>query len=168
MTRPRTQLVVVLAIALLPGCFSPSSPDPQPGSTPAPPPPGAAMTLIEAANSERAKAGLADLRTNTGLMEAAQIQAEQVAAAGRLEHTLPDARFPQLEDRLAAVGYDWQLAGENLAFGQRSAAAAVETWMQSPTHRSNIMSSTFTELGAGFVVDPTGRPYYVQVFGKPR
>jgi uncharacterized protein YkwD len=105
---------------------------------------------------------------NAGLMEAAQIQAEQVAAAGRLEHTLPEARFPQLEDRLAAVGYDWQLAGENLAFGQRSAAAAVETWMQSPTHRSNIMSGSFTELGAGFVVDPTGRPYYVQVFGRPR
>jgi uncharacterized protein YkwD len=168
MTGPRGRIVVVLMILVLPGCFSPSSPDPQPAPAPAPPPPGTATALIEVTNSERAKAGLTALRMNAGLMEAAQIQAEQVAAAGRLEHTLPEARFPQLEDRLAAVGYDWQLAGENLAFGQRSAAAAVETWMQSPTHRSNIMSGSFTELGAGFVVDPTGRPYYVQVFGRPR
>jgi uncharacterized protein YkwD len=124
--------------------------------------------LVDATNAERGRAGVAALSANSQLMQAAQIQAEQVAAAGRLEHTLPDARLPGLEDRLRASGYLWQAAGENLAFGQRNAAHAVDTWMESPTHRANILSATFTEVGAGFVVDPLGRPYYVQVFGKPR
>jgi uncharacterized protein YkwD len=123
--------------------------------------------MVEATNAERTRAGLATLRTNPGLAVAAEIQAEQVASAGRLEHVLPQARYPSLEDRLAAAGYNWRLAGENLAFGQMNAAGAVQTWMQSATHRANILNDEFTDVGAGYVVDPNGRPYYVQVFGRP-
>src|SRR5688572_5238824 len=104
MTRPRARIVVVaVTLTALPGCFAPSSPDPRAGD-PVEPPPITASALAEQTNAERGRAGLAALRPNARLMEAAQIQAEQIAAAGRLDHTLPDARFPQLEDRLAAVG----------------------------------------------------------------
>jgi uncharacterized protein YkwD len=122
---------------------------------------------VDFTNAERARAGLSALRTNTRLGEAARIQAEQVAVAGRLEHVLPDARYPRLEDRLDAAGYRWQVSGENLAFGQQSPAALVDTWMQSPGHRANILHTSFTEIGVAHLVDANGRPYYVQVFGRP-
>jgi uncharacterized protein YkwD len=162
--------LALLALAAASACSVPSSPDrrakPEPGSPP--PPTTPAADLVEATNLERGRAGVPALAANRRLMQAAQIQAEQVAAAGRFEHTIPEARLPGLEDRLAAAGYAWQAAGENLAFGQRNAAHAVGIWMQSPSHRANILSGTFTEVGAGYVVDSLGWPYYVQVFAKPR
>jgi len=160
--------LTVLTLVASSGCSAPSSPDPQPQEPGQPPSTTTASDLVDATNAERSRAGMRSLTVNGRLMEAARVQAEQVAAAGRLEHTLPEARLPSLEDRLAAAGYDWQEAGENLAYGQRNAAHAVDTWMQSPGHRVNILSATFTEIGAGYVVDPTGRPYYVQVFGRQR
>src|SRR5262245_61899281 len=135
----------LLFVALLAGCSSPSSPEPVPEPapvptpTPVPAPTPVASALVDLTNAERARAGLSTLRADGRLMQAAQIQAEQVAAAGRLEHTLPDARYPRVEDRLAAVSYRWQSAGENLAVGQRDAAQAVESWMNSSGHRANIL-----------------------------
>ena len=123
--------------------------------------------MINLTNAERTRAGLAAFRMNPRLGEAARIQAEQMAATGRFEHDLPDARYPRLEDRMDAAGYRWQAAAENLAFGQRSAAAVVDTWMQSPAHRTNILHTTLTEIGVAHLVDRNGRRYYVQAFGRP-
>lgn len=100
-------------------------------------------------------------------MRAAQLQADQMAQAAHMEHVLPDARYPRAADRLAAVDYRWRAYGENVAFGQASAENVVDSWMHSRGHRTNILNSTFTEMGAGYAVDRTGRPYYVQVFATP-
>jgi uncharacterized protein YkwD len=124
--------------------------------------------LLAQANAERNKVGLAPLRPNTQLMTAAQMQAEQSASIGRLAHVLPDAKYPTPEDRLEASGYPWRAYAENIAMGQPSPTHAVEAWMNSAGHRKNLLNPTYTELGTGFAVDGTGRPYYVQVFGKPR
>jgi uncharacterized protein YkwD len=168
MARARLRLLVIAGLSALAACSGPSMPDdasapPGSGGTPS----ATASALVDLTNAERARAGLVQVRAETRLMRAAQMQAEQVAAAGRLDHTLPDARYARLEDRLDAAGYRWQLAGENLAFGQRNAASAIETWMQSAPHRANILQASFTEIGTGFVADPNGRPYYVQVFARP-
>jgi uncharacterized protein YkwD len=169
-------LIASLMLAAFTAC-SPTTPDRAPASeTPAPetpgpppaPPTGIALQVVDLTNAERTRAGLTAFRTSTRLGEAARIQAEQMVAAGRLEHVLPDARYPRLEDRLDAAGYRWQAAGENLAFGQPSAAAVVNTWMQSPGHRANILHTTFSEIGVAHLVDANGRPYYVQVFGRPQ
>jgi uncharacterized protein YkwD len=100
-------------------------------------------------------------------MRAAQVHAEQMARARQQAHVLPNAVYPRAEDRLAAAGYSWQSFGENLALGQSSPAEAVRSWMDSRSHRSNIVSPEFTELGVGYAIDRTGRPYYVQVFANP-
>ena len=127
-----------------------------------------AEALVEATNEVRKRAGVPALRPDERLMHAAQLQAEQMAAAGAMAHTLKGARYPTLESRLAAAGYPWQRAGENLAFGPHTPAVVVDNWMRSPGHRANIVKPEFTELGTGYVVDQNGRPYYVQVFGRPR
>jgi uncharacterized protein YkwD len=139
-----------------------------PGAGPAVPSAGAvAAEVVDLTNVERTAQGRGRLRANPRLMRAAQIHAEQMAHAGKLAHVLPAAAYPRAEDRLAAADYPWQTFGENVAFGQSSAAAALDNWMHSQGHRKNILNSDFTELGAGYAIDRGGRPYYVQVFGSP-
>ena len=100
-------------------------------------------------------------------MRAAQIHAEQMARAGQLAHVLPNTAYPRATDRLAAADYRWHTYGENVALGQSSAAEALDGWMHSRGHRSNILNPDFTELGTGYAIDSAGRPYYVQVFARP-
>ena len=129
-------------------------------------PSSVAVEVVDLTNVERTGQGRARLRANPRLMRAAQIHAEQMARAGKLAHILPDAAYPRTEDRLAAADYDWQTFGENVAFGQSDAAAALDSWMHSQGHRKNILNREFTELGAGYAIDRAGRAYYVQVFGN--
>ena len=126
-----------------------------------------AADVVDLTNVERTGRGRARVRANPRLTRAAQIHAEQMARAGQLAHVLPDAAYPRAEDRLAAADYRWQTYGENVALGQSSAAAALDSWMHSRGHRKNILNPDFTELGAGYAIDRAGRPYYVQVFGSP-
>ena len=127
-----------------------------------------AADVVKLTNVERTHYRRTALRANPRLMHAAQLQAEQMAAASHMAHVLPEAPYPRMEDRIAAADYRWQMLGENVAFGQASAAKVVDSWMHSSGHRTNILNATFTEMGAGYAVDRSGRPYYVQVFGRPR
>jgi uncharacterized protein YkwD len=127
-----------------------------------------AAEVIELTNVERSHHRRAVLRANPRLMRAAQLQADQMAHAGHMAHVLPDAPYPRMEDRIAATEYRWRMLGENVAFGQANAAKVLDSWMHSRGHRTNILNASFTEMGAGYAVDRSGRPYYVQVFGRPR
>ena len=167
----RSRLAGVLVATLLvcaAGCSTPTSPDPPTDAAPPPSLGGIASEIVDLTNSERRNGGLTEVQANARLMQAAQLQADQVASLRRLEHVLSDAAYPAPADRLAAAGYTWRAYGENLASGQRNASQAVTGWMNSPGHRANIMNSMFTEIGIGYATDSTGRPYYVQVFGTPR
>lgn len=165
----KAHLVVVLLSFGMLGCFSPVSPDDvaddPPQSVAAPP--EIATAVVDLTNTERSRASLEALRSNARLMEAAQLHAEQMARIGRLGHVLTDGTHPRPEDRLAAAGYRWQAYAENVAFGQRTAAEVVNGWMQSSGHRANMLNPSYTEMGAGYARDSTGRPYWVQVFGRP-
>ena len=127
-----------------------------------------AADVIALTNIERTHYRRGVLRANPRLMRAAQLQAEQMAQARRMAHVLPHARYPRTVDRMAAANYRWYAVGENVAFGQANAAKVVDSWMHSSGHRANILNSSFTDMGAGYAVDRTGRPYYVQVFARPR
>jgi uncharacterized protein YkwD len=126
------------------------------------------QAIVDLTNQERMREGLTTLRAEARLARAAQLHADQLARAGRLDHVLQDAPYPRPEDRLAAAGYSWQAYGENLAFGYPDARTVVEGWMNSPGHRANIVGAGFTEIGAGHAADAAGRVYYAQVLGRPR
>ena len=100
-------------------------------------------------------------------MKAAQMQAEQMASLGRMDHVLSDGPYPAPKDRLAAAGYRWRAFAENIAYGQRGPEAVTETWMGSAGHRANMLNGSYTEIGTGYAVDGRGRTYFVQVFGRP-
>ncbi len=129
--------------------------------------PSVVTRLVELTNAERLRAGSDTLRSNAQLMQAAQLQANQLAQVDRLDHVLPEAAYPRPEDRLTAAGYAWQIFAENLGSDYTDASRAVEGWMQSPPHRANILGVDHTEIGTGYSLNVAGQPYYVQVFGRP-
>jgi uncharacterized protein YkwD len=167
-----TLILTVCAPATVVVGTEPGAPAQPPASAPVAPPPAnpdaaTATRIVQHTNDARMRQGLAPLAMNVRLMHAAQLHAEQMARAGRMEHTLPRAPYPALRDRLAAAGYEWSATAENIALDYREAAGAVDGWMRSPSHRANMLSATYSEMGAGYVVDARGRRYYVQVFGRP-
>jgi uncharacterized protein YkwD len=176
--RSRLALLIV-ASSVAAGCASApvasgrtTAPSTRP-TRPAPSAPGSFKTsevadeVLLRTNAARRAAGRPALERSVNLMTAAQIQADQMAKTGTMAHELPGTAYPTLKSRLAAVSYDMRAAGENIAEGQRDAAEALDTWMNSPGHRANILSTDFTELGTGVAVGRNGRTYFVQVFGRP-
>jgi uncharacterized protein YkwD len=166
MTARPPNFALVCFFVLASGCSSPASPTgvESEGSVTA----AAANEIASLTNAERRQAGLAPFTISPLLMRAAQFHADQMASARRIAHVLPDARYPEPQDRLAAVGYRWQAYAENVAYGQGSPASAVAAWMGSSGHRANILNPGLTELGVALAQGSDGRPYYVQVFGNPR
>jgi uncharacterized protein YkwD len=161
-------MFVLLLLGVL-ACSNPTAPEEggEPAGESTFPTSEIGSAVVARTNEERIRAGLPGLAESARLMQAAQLHAEQMARAGRLDHVLNDAPHPRPEDRLSAVQYRWQAWAENVAFGQRTADEVVSGWMRSPGHRANILHGTVTEMGAGYARDASGRPYWVQVFGKP-
>jgi uncharacterized protein YkwD len=150
------------------GCTAPTSPSDTPAPTAAVSMTPMASAIVDLTNAERGRAGLGTVRAEARLTRAAQLQAEQNARAGRIDHVLPEAQYPRPEDRLAAAGYPWQAYGENLAFGYPDAPSVVESWMHSTGHRANMLAPSFTEIGIGLALDASGRRYFAQIFARPR
>jgi uncharacterized protein YkwD len=160
-------VIVTLAMWACSSSMSPEAPteiDPPAVSAA---PSSMATAIVDLTNAERDRAGMPGFRSNTRLMQAAQIQADQMARIGRLDHVLNEATYPRPEDRLAAVSYQWRAYAENVAYNQRGAVEVVNSWMQSSGHRANILNSSLVEIGVGYARDSGGHPYYVQVFGRP-
>lgn len=123
--------------------------------------------LFDRTNMARRNSGRTGLARSVNLMSAAQLQAEQMVKAGRMEHELPGQAYPTLKSRFAAVQYAARAAGENIAEGQRSPPEVVAAWMDSVKHRANILSKDYTELGTGVAAARNGRLYFVAVFARP-
>ena len=124
-------------------------------------------TVVDLVNQQRAQAGLAPLQIDSRLVEAAQIHSKDMATLGQMEHTLPGAALPALQDRASYVGYNYSYMGENIAFNYPDDNSVMTAWMNSPGHRANILNANYTQIGVGIAFDGSGEPYYTQEFGNP-
>jgi uncharacterized protein YkwD len=117
-------------------------------------------------NQERVKAGLAPLKMDVRLMEAAQLHAEDMHQRDTLTHTGSDGSRPY--ERMIEAGYlpYWAL-GENAAAGYPTPERVVSAWMHSSGHRANILNPSYTHTGVGFVDDESASFWFfwVQDFG---
>lgn len=96
----------------------------------------------------------------------AKIQAQNMARFQKMAHVLPESNLPTLADRARYVGYPFRRIAENVAFGFPNPETAVDGWMRSKGHRSNILDGDVAETGIGIVRSPGGALYYCQVFGR--
>lgn len=123
--------------------------------------------IIDLTNQQRRQNGLPDLAVNPKLMQAAQIQADQMTKLDRMQHDLPGAQYPDLASRARAVGYNFAWFGENIAYNYPDPEGVMQGWMLSSGHRANILNPDYTEMGAAVAFNAQGRPYFAQVFGRP-
>lgn len=103
--------------------------------------------LLSATNSQRTAHGVAALSLNTKLNNAAQAKANDMVARDYWSHQTPDGRQPWVF--IVNAGYQYLAAGENLAYGFSTSSGAVTGWMNSPSHKANLLNAVFTEVGFG-------------------
>ena len=170
--RARVTTIVLLLAAFTTACRAPARVPPDLSTRPpevvVAAPDTAGESVVVRTNVERRKLGLPELGRSKQLIHAAQLQANQMAAALTMSHELPRARYRTMNDRLAAVGYSYHAAGENIAECYASAASVVAGWMTSPGHRANIVSRRYSEMGGAVATGKNGRRFWAQVFGSPR
>jgi uncharacterized protein YkwD len=105
------------------------------------------------------------LTMNPALRCAARVHSKQMVEENFFDHTTPWGESPW--DRMAAAGYSYSSAGENIAAGNATAASTMQQWMDSDGHCSNIMSPDFTEIGVGYFPGGGYGHYWTQAFGRP-
>jgi len=124
--------------------------------------------VTDATNQARASEQLAPLARSTALDQAAQMKADDMAKYGYFAHWSPDGISPWHWFEVA--GYKYQHAGENLAVHFTDSEAVVDAWLNSPTHRANIMNGNYTEIGIGTAqgnYENYDTVFVVQMFGTP-
>ncbi|MCR4739658.1 MAG: CAP domain-containing protein [Lachnospiraceae bacterium] len=115
-----------------------------------------ALKAYNLVNEQREAAGLGTLVWDSNLESTSDVRARECSQS--FSHTRPN-------------GSAWYtvnsniMAGENLAFGYYTADEVLDGWMNSPTHRENILYPTFTKISISVYVDDDGTYYWAQEFG---
>ena len=135
----------------------------------------APQVLVQSANTARQETKNKTLTVNPLLTRAAQLKANDMATKGYFAHTSPSGVTPWYW--LSQAGYRYSTAGENLAVDFIDSSDVHRAWMDSPSHRANILNAGYTEIGIAtatgtykgyetiFVVQFLGLPAQA---GKPR
>lgn len=101
--------------------------------------------LLLLTNQTREKNGIPPLSINTKLTSAAQSKADDMFLQGYWAHNAPDGKTPWVF--IKAAGYNYVYAGENLARGFDNTDDVIKAWMGSPTHRENVLSQNYRDVG---------------------
>lgn len=124
--------------------------------------------LVDLANANRVSSNVTTLAENPILVRAAQMKADDMAQKGYFAHVSPEGVTPWYWFNQA--GYEYVYAGENLAVNFSDSLDVDRAWMNSPSHRSNILNGRFTEIGIATARGKyNGRDtiFVVQMFGRP-
>ncbi|MCT4595856.1 MAG: SafA/ExsA family spore coat assembly protein [Anaeromicrobium sp.] len=121
--------------------------------------------VIRLVNVERSKNGLPALKANWQLSRCARYKSQDMINKNYFSHESPTYGSPF--KMMESFGLRFSSAGENIAKGQRTPKAVMNAWMNSPGHRNNILSRTYTEIGVGLAKDKNGVSYWTQMFMKP-
>lgn len=105
------------------------------------------QALLEATNVDRQNNQRGSLSLSRQLQDAAQSKANDMVAENYWSHTSPDGEKPW--KFITATGFQYQTAGENLAYGFDSATAITNAWMHSTEHRANMLDTSYSEVGFG-------------------
>jgi hypothetical protein len=109
-----------------------------------------AQDLMNRINDQRSQRFIPTLNTNSKLISAASGKADDMLKRSYFSHVDPDGNY--VWGRIEAAGYAPYLTlGENLAMDFNSASDVVDAWMNSPTHRSNIVNPKFQDQGLASV-----------------
>lgn len=126
------------------------------------------IQVIQEINNERRLAGLPPYKANEQLNQAAQAKATDMLARQYWSHNAPDGTEPWrfIDD----TGYEYTVAGENLAKNFSSTDSMIKAWMDSPTHKANIVHEQYSQTGVAVVegeLEGVPTVLVVQMFARP-
>lgn len=117
-------------------------------------------------NTQRGQQGLEPLKFDSELLYLARHHSENMANFNFFSHAGRDGKT--VDERADAAGIkDWHSIGENIAYNsgvKNNVEFAVQTWLQSSSHKNNLLSRKWTRTGIGVAVTPGGKFYITQVF----
>jgi len=125
-----------------------------------------AEEMLDLVNGIRADRGIAPLRLNAELNQAAYDHSYDMASNDYFDHTgLNGSTF---SERAIAAGYTGSPRGENIAAGNSTVANTFNQWLNSTGHLNNMLNSNSNEMGIGHAVFNGSRytHYWTQIFGK--
>jgi uncharacterized protein YkwD len=121
---------------------------------------------FEILNQRRIENGLKPLEWNEDLARVARLHSENMAQFHFFSHAGPNGEM--VNDRADALGIsNWRSIGENIVYNRgfkKPVESACVQWMESPTHRANLLDKKWKETGIGAAVAPDGTYYFTQVF----
>lgn len=124
--------------------------------------------LLSLTNQQRASHNLSILKYNDKLASAAAAKAKNMFALNYWAHYAPDGTAPW--SFILTAGYKYSYAGENLAKNFMFSQDVVTAWMNSPSHRENMLRPEYTDVGfavANGVLNGQQTTLVVQMFGTP-
>lgn len=121
--------------------------------------------VVRLVNIERSKQGLPALKSHWELSRVARYKSQDMINKNYFSHTSPTYGSPF--QMMESFGLKFSSAGENIAYGQRTPQEVVTAWMNSPGHRANILSRSYTHIGVGAAKKSNGTLYWTQMFMKP-
>jgi|GEM_PF-2347578 len=107
------------------------------------------ISVVSATNSARLAEGLAPLRSDDALAQAAAEKAKSMINEGYFAHYYNGHTPWEFIDD--AAGSDWRLAGENLAKNYDQTDKLMDAWMASPAHKENILNAGYERIGVAVV-----------------
>lgn len=124
--------------------------------------------IISLTNASRQSFGLKPLAESASLDQAALAKAQDMLEHQYFAHNSPQGKTPW--DFIRATGYQYLVAGENLAVNFTDAESVEQAWMDSPSHKANLLNKNYEEIGIGILSGQyQGRSatFVVQMFGSP-
>lgn len=127
-------------------------------------------SLLAATNTARQAGHEPQLAENTLLMRAAQAKADDMVRRDYWSHTTPDGKQPW--SFIDKTGYKYQVVGENLAYGFSNSDEVIRGWLNSPSHRENLLSGDYHDVGFGIATSKDfnhsgPETVVVALYGKP-
>lgn len=124
------------------------------------------QTAFKLLNEKRKENGLPPVMWSEDMAKVARLHSENMAKLKFFSHVGKDGLM--VNDRADALGFTkWKAIGENIAYNRgydNPAEFACERWMQSPSHRENILNKRWKEAGLGVSITADGTYYFTQVF----
>lgn len=101
--------------------------------------------LVDLVNQARQNSGLQILAENEKLDQAARLKAQDMVQNQYFSHTSPDGISPW--HWFSEIGYKYKYAGENLAIGFFDSKEVYDAWLNSPSHKANLLNPNYREIG---------------------
>jgi uncharacterized protein YkwD len=118
-------------------------------------------------NRLRELRGLDRLALSEELLEIARYYSRRMAEEKFFSHTDPEGRT--VRQRVSDAGITWRVLGENLAYSNgysNPVAASMNGWMDSESHRRNILDPSYRKTAVGVWISGDGTVYFTEIFLK--